>query len=314
MVKVVFIFIQLQFLIASVVASNSKYQIPYSRMDALVKSNRKYNLANNGPSLRFRDGWKRSKSREDLLKDNNMDDFVDQNQEKYPLDENQKILPYSWSNDIQRKDYMDQNQKKSSSSLDNNNDDDNEKALPSSWLQLSDFIPPYSMLHKPGRSGKKRSFTPHDSSRQGFYGEDAKTRGKNANNVKRDDEEEEKHGVGKVMMVVDDDDDSQKKMDNYKESKTRMLDIEEEEYHSQKIDANEESTFGNMKRGFGGYLGMKLKSWRGKENPYLHHSQSNKDDGTASGIIGKDFIEKGEDYYHNGIRAVNRPFINSRWG
>ena len=307
MLKVVFILIQLQFFIDSVVASNSKYQIPFSRMDALVKSNRKYNLVNNGPSLHFRAGWKRSKSRENLLKDNTMDDFVNQNQEKYSLQDNEKALPYSWSNDIQRKDYMDQNQKKSSSSLDNYND--NEKALPSSWIQLSDFIPSYSMLHKPGLSERKRSFTPHDSSREGFYGHGAKSRGKNANNIKRDDEEE-KPGVGNVMMI-DDDDDSQKKtiLDNDEESKTRMLDNEEEEFRSQKIDADEKSTFGNLKRGFGGYLGMKLKSWTRKEKPYVHHS----DDGTASVRIDNDVSGQGEDYY-NGIRADNRPFINSRWG
>ena len=301
MLKVVFILIQLQFLVAPVVSSNSKYQIPFSRMDALVKSNRKHNLANNGPSLRFRAGWKRSKRREDLLKDN-MDDFVDQNQEKHSLDQNQKTLPYSWSNDIQLKDYMDQNQKKSSSSMDIDND--NEKTLPSSWLQLSDFIPPYSMLHKPGRSDRKRSFTPHDSSREGFYGHGAKTRGKNANNVKRDDEEEKRYdGIGKVMMA-DDDNDSQ-----------MMLDNEEEEYRPPKIGADEKSAFGNLKRGagFGGYLGMKLKSWRGKEKPYVHHSESNKDDGTASERIGNDVSRKGEDYY-DGIQADNRPFINSRWG
>lgn len=124
MLKVLLVLFQLQFLNAPVVASNSKQQIPFSRMDAREKSNRKYNLANNGPSFRFRAEWRRSEGREDLLNDG---------------DHNVK----------------------SSSSV-----DDYQKTLPSSWLQLSDFIPSYIMLPKPGRSDKKRSFNSHSSNRR----------------------------------------------------------------------------------------------------------------------------------------------------
>ena len=307
MLKVLFIYLQLQFLIAPVVASNSNYRIPFSRMDARVTSNRKYNLANNSPSFRFRAGWKRSESRDDLLNyDERKDNFVDQNQEisLSSLDDNQKTLPSSWLNDNQRNDYIDQNQKKSSLGNYQNeiksssSSDDYQKTLPSSWLQLSDFIPPYVMLPKPGSSDRKRSFTPHGSSGQGSYGyggyggHSAKTLGKKANNFKREDKEVNNFdGTGKVMMVDDDDYES--------EGMITLGDNKGESPPQKSNDEADESAYSNAMRGarFGGYLGMKLKSWTRKEKPHVVHHSENKD--------GDDVSER---------RADSRPFINSRWG